>query len=90
MTPAELPIADGGPCDPDRAWDWRDSGDGAEDADDDGPGPPIGPVDTDYSYSLAKARYPSLVMPKDYPRSGQVPGRTDEAKGGYHRDRLGP
>jgi hypothetical protein len=61
MTPAELPIADGGPCDPDRAWDWRDFGDGAEDADDDEP--PIGPVDTDYSYSLAMARYPRLVTP---------------------------
>ena len=52
-----------GPCDPDRAWAWRDSRDGAEDADDDGPEPPIGPVDTDYSYALAKARYPSLVRP---------------------------
>ena len=40
MTPDELPIADGGPCDPDRAYDWRDSGDGAEDADD--AEPPIG------------------------------------------------
>lgn len=61
MTPDEQPLDDDGPSDPDRAWAWRDSGDGAEDADDDRPEPPIGPVDTDYSYALAMARYPSLV-----------------------------
>ena len=62
MTPAEQRLlADDGPCDPDRSYAYRDSGGGDEDADD--AEPPIGPVDTDYSYALAKARYPSLVTP---------------------------
>ena len=55
----EPPIAPESPCDPDRSYAYRDSGGGDEDADD--LEPPIGPVDTDASFALAAARYPSLV-----------------------------
>lgn len=79
MSPSDVPPPfDDGPCDPDRSYAYRDSGGGDEDADD--AEPPIGPVDTDYSYALAKARYPRLVTPKDYPRSGQVPGALTRGK----------
>ena len=62
VTPSEPPFAPDDPADPDRAWAWRDCGDGAEDADD-VELEPIGPVDTDESYAAAVAHYPALVTP---------------------------
>lgn len=62
MIPSEPPFADDDPADPDRAWAFRDCGDGDEDADDVEP-EPIGPVDTDESYAAAVAHYPALVTP---------------------------
>jgi hypothetical protein len=49
-------------ADPDRPWAWRDSGHGAEDADDIDDD---GAIDTEDSYALAQARFPCLVTPID-------------------------
>ena len=58
------------PADPDRAWDHRDCGDGAESADgfdplDDEDFRPMGdgPIDTDESFATALRVCPSLVTP---------------------------
>lgn len=45
-------FADDGPADPDRAWAWRDCGDGAEDAED-------GPIDTDASFAAYRKVFSS-------------------------------
>lgn len=63
MIPTVPPFADDDPADPDRAWAFRDCGDGAEEAEDVDPPESIGPVDTDESYAAAEARFPALVTP---------------------------
>jgi hypothetical protein len=45
-----------GPADPDRAWAWRNSGDGAESACDDD-----GPIDTDASYAAHRRLFPGAA-----------------------------
>lgn len=61
MTPPAF--TDDDPADPDRAWAFRDCGDGAEEAEDVDELEPIGPVDTDESYAAAESRFPALVTP---------------------------
>lgn len=61
MIPTVPPFADDDPADPDRAWAFRDCGDGAEDASDeyDWTGttcdPGDAPIDTDASWAAYQA-----------------------------------
>lgn len=60
--PAHPALADDGPADPDRSWDWRDPGDGDEEPE--RPEPPISPVDTLASFAYAAYRFPAMVTPR--------------------------